>query len=136
MALDPITAGIGLVDTFIGKFVKDKDLAAKLMHEARSEEFQGSLQVQMGQISVNLEEAKSESLFKSGWRPAVGWVCVLAMGYTFVLSPFMRFFALLLIETPPTFPVLSFGELMPVLMGMLGLGALRTYEKTQGIAAK
>ena len=134
MALDPVTAGIGLVDTFIGKFVKDKDLAAKLQAEARSQEFQGDINLSLAQVSLNQTEAASKSIFVSGWRPFIGWICGVGLAYAFILSPIMRFAVVLAMETPPDFPVLDISELMPILLGMLGLGGLRTYEKVKGVS--
>lgn len=87
---------------------------------------------ELAQISVNMQEAKSEHLFVSGWRPAVGWVCVAAFAYTFVLLPFTSFIALAVGMNPAlleALPDLDIGSMMPVLLGMLGLGAMRTYEK-------
>lgn len=90
---------------------------------------------ELAQIAVNLKEADSEHLFVSGWRPAVGWVCVAAFGYTFVLQPFASFIALA-VGADKAFldalPDLDLGAMMPVLLGMLGLGAMRTYEKKNG----
>ena len=134
MALDPVTAGIGLVDTFIGKFVKDKDLAAKLQAEARSQEFQGDINLSLAQVSLNQTEAASKSIFVAGWRPFIGWICGFGLAYAFILSPIMRFAVVLAMETPPDFPVLDISELMPILLGMLGLGGLRTYEKVKGVS--
>ena len=134
MSLDPVTAGLGLLDTFIGKFVKDKDLAAKLMAEAQTQEMAGEIQARLGQIEINKVEAASSSLFIGGWRPAVGWVCVAALAYQFVLSPFIRFVAIIAMDTPPEFPVLDSSQLTPILIGMLGLGGLRTWEKGKGVA--
>ena len=134
MALDPVTAGIGLVDTFIGKFVKDKDLAAKLQAEVRSQEFQGDINLSLAQVSLNQTEAASKSIFVSGWRPFIGWICGVGLAYAFILSPIMRFAVVLAMETPPDFPVLDISELMPILLGMLGLGGLRTYEKVKGVS--
>ena len=134
MSLDPITAGIDLVSTFVGKFVKDKDLAAKLLHEANSQEMASEIQARLGQMEVNKIEAASKSLFVSGWRPAVGWICVLSLGYQFFLSPFIRFIAIVVMDNPPTFPVLDSSQLTPILIGMLGLGGLRTYEKVNKVA--
>lgn len=126
MALDPITAGIGLVDTFINKFVGDKDLAAKLMAEARSQEFSGELSLLMGQIKTNQIEAASDSLFVAGWRPACGWVCVLGLAYNVIVAPFFDIW----FEVPVVDPSL----LYPVLLGMLGLGASRSFEKVKGVS--
>lgn len=90
---------------------------------------------QLGQMGINMQEAKSEHLFVSGWRPAVGWVCVAAFAYTFVLMPFGSFIALAAGMDPAllvALPDLDIGSVMPVLLGMLGLGAMRTYEKKSG----
>ena len=87
---------------------------------------------ELAQIAVNMEEARSEHLFVSGWRPAVGWVCVAAFAYTFVLMPFGSFVALVSGMDPlilDALPDLDIGAMLPVLGGMLGLGAMRTYEK-------
>lgn len=126
MALDPLTAGIGLVDKFIGKFVTDKDLAAKLTAAARSQEFAGELSLLVGQMEINKIEAASNKLFVSGWRPAVGWICGAGLLYNTILSPFLGIWL--------DVPVVDVSLLMPVLMGMLGLGAMRTVEKTKGVA--
>lgn len=90
---------------------------------------------ELAQIAVNMQEAKSEHLFVSGWRPAVGWVCVAAFAYTFVLMPFGSFVALVSGMDPlilASLPDLDLGAMMPVLFGMLGLGAMRSYEKKTG----
>lgn len=134
MALDPVTASIGLVDTFIGKFVKDKDLAEKLKAEAHSEAFQGEISLSLGQIEVNKVEAASQSLFVAGWRPFIGWVCGVGLAYTFILSPFIRFIAIIAMDAPPEFPKLDTSDLNTILLGMLGLGGLRTFEKVKGVS--
>ncbi len=126
MALDPLTAGIGLVDKFIGKFVKDKDLAAKLTAAARSQEFAGELSLLVGQMEINKIEAAHPNWFISGWRPAVGWICGAGLLYNTILSPFLDIW----LEVPEV----DVSLLMPVLMGMLGLGAMRSFEKSKGVA--
>jgi len=131
---DPISAGLGLIDTFLNKFVADKDLAAKLAMQARSEEFQGELSLLLGQMAINEEEAKSDSLFVAGWRPFVGWVCGFSLAYNFILYPIVKYATVILMEQPPELPVLEASELMTVLLGMLGLGGLRTFEKRSKIS--
>jgi hypothetical protein len=96
----------------------------------------GEIQARLGQLEINKVEAASSSLFIGGWRPAVGWVCVAALAYQFVLSPFIRFVAIIAMDTPPEFPVLDSSQLTPILIGMLGLGGLRTYEKINNVAKK
>jgi hypothetical protein len=89
----------------------------------------------LAQLAVNTAEAASESLFVSGWRPFIGWVCGAAFAYSFLIQPFFAFvswatFAYSGEELPlSTLPVLDLAMMMPVLMGMLGLGGLRTFEK-------
>ena len=126
MASDPITAGLNIVDKFIGKFVKDKDLAAKLSAEARSQEFAGELQLLVGQMEINKVEAAHKSIFVSGWRPFIGWVCGVGLLYNVLLSP--------ILDVWFTMPEIDPGLLYPVLMGMLGLGGMRTAEKFKGVA--
>ena len=90
---------------------------------------------ELAQIAVNMQEAKSENVFISGWRPAVGWTCTAAFAYAFVLQPFAAFIALVSGMDPAllaALPDLDIGSMMPVLLGMLGLGAMRSYEKKSG----
>ena len=136
MANDPITAGLDLAGKFMDKFVKDKDLDRKLTSDEYRMEFTGELQVMLAQIMVNLEEAKSGSLFKGGWRPAVGWSCAIAFMYNYILYPFLKFLAVLVMDTVPDFPEVDLAGMMPVLLGMLGLGAMRSFEKKNGVAAR
>jgi len=126
MAMDPITAGLGLVQTFVGKFVENKDLAARLIAQSKSEEFNGELSLLVGQMEINKIEATHKSIFVSGWRPAIGWICGAGLAYNTILSPFLSIW----LDVPPVDSAL----LTSVLMGMLGLGAMRTVEKTKGVS--
>jgi hypothetical protein len=90
------------------------------------------------QIQTNIEEAKSTNWFVAGWRPAVGWTCGVAFAYAYVVLPFVQFLAYAfgtkeMVGQLALLPKLDLGGMMPVLLGMLGLGALRTVEKTQGV---
>ena len=84
------------------------------------------------QLEVNKTEAAHRSLFVSGWRPAVGWTCCLGLASNYLLIP-MANFALALADSTIEVPILDMSTMMPVLMGMLGLGAMRTVEKTKGV---
>jgi hypothetical protein len=119
---------MGLLDTLIGpvtsiidKIVPDKDQAAKLAHEiATMSEKMANEQV-LAQLEVNKAEAASGSLFKGGWRPAIGWICGLALFWSFILQPFLVFFLLVFGVDLPPLPEVGTADLMPILLGMLGL---------------
>ena len=85
-----------------------------------------------GQMEINKVEAASDSFFKSGWRPAVGWICVFGLFYQFVFLPFATFF-LALYEVRAVMPAMDLNTLMTLLFGLLGLGGYRTIEKLKGI---
>ena len=90
------------------------------------------------QIELNKVSAGHRSIFVAGWRPAVGWVCVCGLCYTFIIRPFLTVgmsFLAALGKLPQGIeaPVIEVGELLSLLFGMLGLGALRSYEKKQGL---
>lgn len=136
MAIDPITAAINVGGKFLDKFVGDKDLKEKLAHDEEMQELVAELQSTVGQLEINKAEAQHSSIFVSGWRPAVGWICGVALGYHYVLYPFLKFGAVLIMDNPPDFPSLSLGDLMPVLLGMLGLGSMRSYEKSKDKARR
>jgi hypothetical protein len=90
--------------------------------------------IAVAQANTNTEEAKSASLFVSGWRPSVGWVCSMGLVYTFMAQPLLSWYSLAHnIAVPPS---LDMGTLITLLGGMLGLGGMRTMEKLQGVARK
>jgi len=103
----------------------------KAQQAGEFKELDNQLQRDLAQIAVNQEEAKSESLFKSGWRPAVGWVCVIGLLYTYLAQPLLAWASATKgVASPPT---LDLGDLIILLGGMLGLGTLRTAEKVKGV---
>jgi hypothetical protein len=132
---------MGLLDTLIGpvtsiidKIVPDKDQAAKLAHEIATMSEKMANEQMLAQLEVNKAEAASGSLFKGGWRPAIGWICGLALFWSFILQPFLVFFLLVFGVDLPPLPEIGTADLMPILLGMLGLGGLRSYEKVQKVA--
>jgi hypothetical protein len=124
---------IGPVTGLLDKFIEDKDQKAKLAHEVATMAEKHALELSRAQLDVNKAEAQHRSIFVSGWRPAVGWVCVLGMAGNFMVIPFSNF-VLALLEIPVKIPLIDTATMMPVLMGMLGLGTLRTYEKKAGVS--
>ena len=123
-----IDSVVGMAGKVLDKFIEDKDLKAKLQHEMNMQLHDANL----AQIEVNKAEAASASIFKGGWRPFVGWVCGVAMLYHFLLQPIIVF---ILAVAGVTFdlPQFDMGSLMTILMGLLGLGGLRSFEKFKGI---
>jgi len=89
----------------------------------------------MGQAEVNKVEAASSSLFVAGWRPFVGWVCGFGVAWAFVLKPLLDWL-LAIIKPGITTPVIASGDLLSLLIGMLGMGAIRSFEKYKGVASK
>jgi hypothetical protein len=124
---------IGPVTSLLDKFVEDKDQKAKLAHEVATMAQRHAQELAKGQLEVNKAEAQHKSLFVSGWRPAVGWCCVFGMMGNFMVIPFTNF-VLALLKIDVTVPLIDTATMMPVLMGMLGLGAMRTYEKRTGVS--
>lgn len=85
------------------------------------------------QISTNIEEAKSTNWFIAGWRPCVGWVCASGLAYVSLIEPVGRFVAQVWFGYAGAFPVIDTTVTMQVLLGMLGLGAMRSIEKVKGV---
>lgn len=131
-----LQALIGPVAGLLDKFVEDKDQKNALAHEIATMAERQAHESVMAQIEVNKAEAASASLFKGGLRPAVGWVCAMALFYHFILQPVLLFVVAVAGVAIPALPEFDMASLMPILLGMLGLGGLRTVEKIKGKAAK
>jgi len=126
---------IGPVAGLLDKFIEDKDQKSALAHEIATMSEKYAQENALAQMAVNKAEAASSSIFVSGWRPATGWVCVLGMAGNFIVTPFANF-ALGLAGMDITIPLVPLDTMMPVLLGLLGLGGLRTLEKTKGVHRK
>lgn len=117
----------GLATTVIDKIWPNKS-------EQEKAELQAALVVVQGQLAVNQAEAASSSVFVAGWRPFIGWVCGAACAWNWIGLPIAKaglaLFAARKLDLAPA----DLTEMLPVLMGMLGLGALRTTEKIKGVA--
>tara|TARA_R100000406_G_C3075084_1_gene115301 strand:- start:10 stop:408 length:399 start_codon:yes stop_codon:yes gene_type:complete len=124
---------IGPVTGLLDKFIQDKDQKAKLAHEVATMAQKHAQELAKAQLEVNKAEAAHSSMFVAGWRPAVGWCCVLGMAGNFLIIP-MANFTLALMEVQVNIPLIDLETMMPVLMGMLGLGAMRSYEKVKGVS--
>ena len=128
-----LQALIGPVTGLLDKFIEDKDAKNALAHEISTMADRHAQELAKGQLEVNKVEASSSSIFVSGWRPAVGWVCVLGMAGNFIAIPISNFI-LALVDSTVTIPLIDTATMMPVLMGMLGLGAMRSAEKIKKVS--
>lgn len=128
LAAGPIASGLfRLIDEL---FTSDEEREAAKLRVLELEKAG-----ELAQIGVNTQEAQHSSLFVAGWRPFIGWVCGLAFAWTFLLYPILQF-AVVAFGVPidlSLLPVMDLSEMMPVLLGMLGLGAMRSYERKAGV---
>lgn len=137
MALDPITGIADLANTvggIISKFIPDKTEAAKASAELQGKLMDMIAMSDKAQSEVNAVEAQSSNAFVAGWRPFIGWVCGTAFAWQFVGQPVFSFFYTLVTKQPSPVVALDMDMLMTVLLGMLGLGAMHSYEKVKGVA--
>lgn len=122
-------AGIGTAATalkdILGMFFPDKT-------QEERDKMAAVMAVMQQQTDTNKVEAGSTSTFVAGWRPFVGWVCGSGFGVQFVIGPIVEWVAALT-GHPVKFPQMDLGTMMPLLLGMLGLGGMRSYEKVQGV---
>ena len=127
MALDPVTAVTDLINTAINKIWPDKS-------EQEKQQLAAAVLIVQGQLDINKTEAASTSVFVSGWRPFIGWVCGAACAWNWLGLSIAKFVALTFFAHMIDLKPADISEMMPVLMGMLGLGGLRTVEKIKGVA--
>ena len=128
-----ISSLIGPATSLLDKFIEDKDQKMALAHEISTMAERHAQELAKGQLEVNKVEAASKSMFVAGWRPFIGWVCGIGFLSNFIIIP-MANFGLALAEVSIVIPMIDTTQMMPVLMGMLGLGAMRTVEKVQKVS--
>ena len=119
---------ISIVGSVLEKVVPDTNKRKEAQEQLQSLLAGQDFQLAIEQIKVNAIEAQSDSFFKSGWRPSVGWVCSIAFGLHFVIFPILNWFLMLCGQSPILVPF-QMDTLLTVLLGLLGMGTLRTFEK-------
>jgi hypothetical protein len=128
------------ISRLLDKLIPDPDARARAQAELLKSERESDLEMlrlalsaDTAQTAINVQEAQNPNLFVSGWRPFIGWVCGVAFAYHFILQPLLAF---ILSNTGHTaiLPAFNMDELSTVLMGLLGLGGLRTIEKIRTTA--
>ena len=126
MALDPVTAGLDLANTVVNKLWPDKS-------EEERAQLAAAVSIVQGQLEVNKAEASNPSVFVSGARPFIMWICGVGLAMQFLVSPLLQWGAAMFGKAV-VLPPLDMGTLLTLLLGMLGLGGMRTFEKFKGVA--
>jgi hypothetical protein len=133
--MDPISALLNIGNTLINKLFPDPAQAAQAQLALLKMQQDGELAAISGQMEINKIEAGSSSVFVAGWRPFAGWVCGIGLAYVSIIEPVARLIATFVGYTGD-FPAIDTTLTMQVLLGMLGMGGLRTLDKIKGVAAK
>jgi hypothetical protein len=136
MAFDPISLALEIGGKVLDRVFPDPTERAKAQLELLKLEQSGDLAVMTAQTDINKVEAGSAHLFVSGWRPFVGWVCGLSLCYAAILEPFARFVATVMFSYVGTFPIIDTALTLQILLGLLGLAGMRSWEKKEGVASK
>ena len=119
---------VGVAGKVLDKFVEDKDLKTKLEAELKSQ----IVSLDLAQAQANTEQAKHPSVFIAGARPAIMWICAFALGWQFIFAPIISW-GLVIWYPVVTLPSLQTAELTSLVMALLGLGGMRSFEKSKGV---
>ena len=135
---DILSGGVSGLLNSAGQFAKDirQAITGEISPEKKAEIEQRALEIEYAltkaQTDINLEEAKHPSIFVAGWRPFVGWVCGFSLGWQFIGSPIFEWI-IKIADKNVSAPEMDTGSLITVLFALLGLGGMRTYEKTKEV---
>lgn len=122
-----------IVDGFL-KFIPDKNARAEAKEQIENQMLTAMTSLVQGQLQINQTQAQHGSIFVAGARPAIMWICGVALGWNYILQPILNWGMFVYGADIAAAPQLDTGELTTILLGMLGLGGLRTYEKRLGVA--
>lgn len=146
MAADPITAALNVGEILIERIWPDpaeqgkhKERLAEIAQTGDLAALKAEVDIMQGQLAINLKEAEHPSLFVSGWRPAIGWICAIILAFNYIgvylFEYILAVFSIFAEEDTKMIPAperLDMSELWPVLVGMLGIGGMRSYDKLKG----
>lgn len=124
----------GIKQTLAGMTPEDLLKAKQIDIEFQKFCLDNNIKLQLAQLAVNTEEAKSASFFVAGWRPFTGWVCGVSLAYVSLVEPLARFLATVAFKYAGPFPVIDTTLTMQILLGMLGIAGLRSLDKRNGTA--
>ena len=125
-----ITALLPILGGVIDRVIPDRAAADKAKLEVQATLLDAATKSALAQIDVNKTEAAHNSIFVAGWRPAIGWICAAALAYSYMIVPLVGFALTMAGKPVPKWPVLD-NNLWELMFGMLGMGALRSWDKAQ-----
>ena len=131
--LPVITALLPALGTLIDRLIPDRAAAEKAKAEMEQQLVTAANAAAMAQVEVNKVEAAHSSVFVAGWRPSIGWVCAAGLAWAFVLAPIASW-ALVVLGIRAELPAIHTDYLLELVLAMLGIGGLRTFEKLRGVA--
>jgi hypothetical protein len=132
--LNLIKTALGPILDGVLRFIPDKNKRSEAKEQFESQILNAMVGLVQGQLAINQKEAEHGSIFVAGWRPFIGWVCGSALVWNFIIRPIATWASFLYGVDLEGMPELNTAELSTILLGMLGLGGLRTYEKRLGVA--
>ena len=128
-----VTALLPALGTLIDRLIPDRAAAEKAKAEMELQLVQAANAAAMAQVEVNKIEAGHSSVFVAGWRPSIGWVCAAGLAWAFVVAPIASW-SLMVLGIKAELPAIQFDHLFELVLAMLGIGGLRTFEKLRGVA--
>ena len=128
-----ITALVPALGTLVDRLIPDKAEAEKARLDMEAALVKAANEAAMAQVEVNKIEAAHSSVFVAGWRPAIGWVCAAALAWAFIVAP-VATWGMAVFGVKETLPAIGTDNLFELVLAMLGLGGLRTFEKMRGVA--
>jgi hypothetical protein len=127
-----VTALVPALGTLVDRLIPDRAAAEKAKADVEAALVKASNEAALAQVEVNKIEAGHSSVFVAGWRPAIGWVCAAGLAWAFVVAP-VASWALLVLGIKAELPAIQFDHLFELVLAMLGIGGLRTFEKMRGV---
>ena len=128
-----ITALVPALGTLVDRLIPDKAAAQRAKDDMEAALVKASNEAALAQVEVNKIEAGHSSVFVAGWRPAIGWVCAAALAWAFIVAPIATW-GMAVFGVRETLPAIGTDNLFELVLAMLGLGGLRTFEKMRGVA--
>jgi hypothetical protein len=128
-----LTALVPALGTLVDRLIPDRAAAELAKADMEAALVKAANDAALAQVEVNKIEAGHGSVFVAGWRPSIGWVCAAGLAWAFVVAP-VASWALMVLGIRAELPTIQFDHLFELVLAMLGIGGLRTFEKLRGVA--